>query len=922
MDWILGQLFMMGFEGTSVTDHIKDLIESHHLGSILLTTKNLECTLNSAQQTTRLVYDLQLIAFNSGHPMPLNIALAQENGGINTLSDENHIRQYPSAMGLAATGSPDLTFHVARASAEELAACGKHDNQSIRKVILIPTQPLGVRAFSDDPQQVSTYANASLRGYKAAGLMTLGKHFPSYGNLDFLESSLGVPTITDSLEQLTHRALVPFRHAVEQGIDAVMVGGCALDSADLQATHACLSEEVINHLLRADLGFNGVVLSECLEMEAFSHTVGVGSGTVMALKAGCDIALLCRSPEIQLEAIESVKNGIDNSSLPVSRVQEAFERVMTMKTRCTTCDWEHALNPPGVDRLINLQPLHTTLSTRAYNKSISIVRDRSSLLPLTNTLKVDEALLVLTPLVKPLAASVATGIPHNGRGRIGRYTRDKCSSVVNGESVFKGLGRALARQRHRRVLHTSYTASGVLPVHENLISKAGAVVLLTADTNRHHYQSGFTKHISTICKLDQSLSKNGKPLIVVSVSSPYEFAFDPGTVGTLICTYEFTETALRSLVGILYGNFVSTGCLPGSISKTQKLHQSRQHWLVEYYNEDRDADALDALIGGHLSNSLFEGRSCIKGCTAASFTLKPPNVTGCHFVVRSTNLQTLHGFCATYHFKNSHTGVISCLIVDSTKRSMSIGTSLHTRAIDTLLEQDGIQRLQIGSRLPSIYLGIPKGRDPETRKLRTWFANLGWKTSFSRPTCSMIARDLTSWSSPEGMTRNLANAQRSIEFDLVYGHEAYGQSILDHVASSTRQGVAEIYKLALADPRACGIIRAKQLGSGLILGTLVLYNNQSRLASFVPALDATNDVTGGMSCPVISPSTGEHSTLLNSLILLGMRQIQEQGCDSCLLDCMDKDGNLSLMWSMGFEMLHEFEEISCDAATWSLIPST
>jgi beta-N-acetylhexosaminidase len=168
-------------------------------------------------------------------------------------------------------------------------------------------QPLGVRSTGDDPQEVSSYGIAFMNGYKEAGLATMGKHFPSYGSLEFLGSALDVPTITESLEQLSLNALVPFRNAIREGLDAMMVGGCAMSSVGLNVMHACLSEQVVNDLLRNDLQFNGVVISDCLEMEALSHNIGVGGGTVMAVNAGCDIVLLCRSYVHQQEALASFK---------------------------------------------------------------------------------------------------------------------------------------------------------------------------------------------------------------------------------------------------------------------------------------------------------------------------------------------------------------------------------------------------------------------------------------------------------------------------------------------------------------------------------------------------------------------------------------------------------------------------------------
>ncbi|KAF2761394.1 glycoside hydrolase [Pseudovirgaria hyperparasitica] len=916
LDRTLGQLFMMGFDGTTVTPQIKTLIEKHHLGSILLTAKNLR----SAEDTTRLVYELQKIAHDAGHPVPLAIGVDQENGGVNSLYDEIYIRQYPSAMGMAATGSTELVFEVAKATAEEIASCGINwiFGPCLDVLTNARNQPLGVRTTGDDPQEVSAYGVAFMKGYKEAGLATLGKHFPSYGNLEFLGSALDVPIITESLEQLSLSALVPFKNAIAQGLDSVMVGGCAMSSAGLNVMHACLSDQVVDDLLRRDLKFNGVVVSECLEMEALSHNIGVGGGTVMAVNAGCDIVLLCRSFTVQQEAIAGLKLGIENAMISRDRIQQSLRRVLTMKSKCTS--WEKALNPPGIEHLANLQPTHTSLSTKAYNNSITVVRDKSRLLPLTNILEPEEELLLLTPLVKPLAASAASRALSDTvtSGSPEPAVWERSASVMSGERVFRELGRSLARQRNGRVLHTSYTANGVRPVHENLISRASAVVILTADANRNLYQHGFTKHVSMICNMQYTTGgeKREKPLIVVSVSSPYDFAMDP-SIPTYICTYDFTETALNSLVKVLYGDINPAGNLPGTISQSQKLHQSRHHWLVENFNEERDANALDALIKTVTEGSSPNQRSELSSASSNSFLLNHAEVTEAHFVVRNSSTQALYGFCSTYFFKTTGTGAIGALFVDPARRKLSIGHSLHNRAIRTLLQHEGIKRFQIGTRLPSIFLGIPTGHSAERKRLRSWFSNMGWNTALSRPVCTMVARNLGTWSPPEGMAKSLASA--GAEFDLVYGWE-YAGPVLDHIKTNNRQGLAEVYKLALQDSSAAGIIRAKRAEDGAIVGTVVLYFAQSRMSEFVPAMKDLDEPTGGISSPVISPAVGEYSTLMQGLILLGMRQIKGQGATACVLDYMDGDGNFDGLSAMGFDVLHNFEEVSCDAATWTMVP--
>ncbi|KAF2660444.1 glycoside hydrolase family 3 protein [Lophiostoma macrostomum CBS 122681] len=916
LDRTMGQLFMMGFDGTAITPQIKTLIEKHYLGCILLTAKNLK----SAEDTTKLCYELQKIAHDAGHPVPLAIGVDQENGGVNSLFDEIYIRQYPSSMGIAASGSTELAFEVAKATAQEISACGINwiFGPCLDVLTNARNQPLGVRTAGDDPQEVSAFGNAFIKGYKEAGVVTLGKHFPSYGNLEFLGSTLDVPIITESLEQLSLSALIPFRSGIQNGLDAMMVGGCAMSSAGLNAMHACLSEQVVDGLLRNDLNFNGVIVSECLEMDALSHNIGVGGGTVMAVNAGCDVILLCRAFSMQQEAIRGLKTGLESSMISKERIYNSLRRVLHMKSKCTS--WEKALNPPGINYLETLQPSHTALSTRAYNSSITVVRDKKGFLPLSNLLDSEEELLLLTPLVKPLAASAAfKALSETITEKSPEPAAwERSASVMSGERVFRELGRSLARQRSGRVLHTSYTANGVRPVHENLINRASAVIVLTADANRNLYQNGFTKHVAMICNSNFTTGgeKREKPLIVVSVSSPYDFAME-STIGTYICTYDFTETALNSLVKVIFGELSPTGNLPGTISKSQKLSHSRQHWLVENFNEERDANALDALITAVIEGTSPGQRSELSSATSNSFVLHQQDVEESHFVVRNSSTQALYGFCSTYFFKNTGTGVIGALFVDPTRRKLSIGHSLHNRAIRTLLQKDKIKRFQLGSRLPSVFLGIPTGHGAERKRLRSWFANLGWNAALSRPVCNMVARNLLNWTPPEGMAKSLASA--GSQFDLVYGWD-YAGPILDHIKTSNRQGLAEVYKMALADPSSCGIIRAKRPEDGALVGTVVLYNNHSHLSDFIPPLKDLNEAAGGISSPVISPGVGEYSTLLQGLILLGMRQIKAQGCNACLLDYMDGDGNFDGFTSMGFTVMHNFEEVSCDAATWTMIP--
>lgn len=884
-------------------------------------------TPEAAHETAKLVQELQTIAHQAGHPHPLLIALDQENGGVNSLFDEDYICQFPSSMGTAAAGSPELAYQIAKATATEISAVGV--NLMLGPVLDVLTnaryQPIGVRATSDDPQEVSQYGIAAINGYKDAGVATCGKHFPTYGNLDFLGSSLDVPIITQTLEELSLSALVPFRNAIATGnLDGIFVGGCGIANPSMNVSHACLSDQVVDDLLRNELGFKGVAISECLEMEALYQEIGVKGGTVMAVEAGCDLILLCKAYDIQLEGIQGLKLGIENDIITRERIMTSIRRVLRMKSSCTS--WAKALNPPGLSLLSKIHPSHLALSRKAYDNSITVMRDKDRLLPLSHSMDQGEELLLLTPLVKPLPASTATqkileskrqkeqpGSNHD------KWAHRDRGAIMSGEGVFRELGRSLARARNGKLLHTSYTANGVRPgktlhftfsktrcgftnsntVHENLINRASTIVIVTADANRNLYQSGFTKHVAMMCSMLRA-SGQKKSLVVVAVSSPYDFAMDK-SVGTYICTFDFTETAMYALVRALFGEFTPRGSLPGTLRKSKKVTKSRQNWLVESYDRDRDAQGLDDLIHA-VSRASAPNLQFLKSTSSLSFELYNPSIEENHFVVRNSSTKALYGFCATYFTKG--TGIVGALFVDPTKRNIAIGRSLHRRALRGLTQIRGVKKMQLGISLPGVFLGIPVD---DSTGLKTWFTNSGWDVSFPKRLTNMAINDLGSWSAPEGLLQSIQRA--SISFDLIHGLDN-AESVLSHVATHANPEVWELYKFALQETKTCGVVRAKSPVDSL-LGTVIICSPGSHLSTYIPALQAPGGIDepiGGIVAPVV-PSTAQATLVLQGLALMGVRQNKAHKSVRSVLSWV-QDESYEPLLAMGFDVLQAFEEIT------------
>ena len=812
------------------------------------------------------------------------IALDQENGGVNSLYDEVFIRQFPSAMGLAATGSKKLAKDIARATAQELNSCGI--NWVLGPVLDVLTnarnQPLGVRSVGDDPHEVSAFGVECIKGYQEGGVATCGKHFPSYGNLEFFGVPDDVPTITDSLENLSQSALIPFRTAIAHGIDSMMVGGVAMASSQVNVMHACLSEQIVRDLLRHEMRFDGVVVSECLEMEALSRNIGISGGTVMAFKAGCDLILTCRTLSVQEDAINGLTAGLDNGMIERFRVQESVQRMLNLKVKYTS--WEKAFSPAGIENLARLQPLHTSLSNTAYNKSITVLRDQNHYLPLSRIIQAEEELLLLTPLVKPLPASALFHPFQNESSSLSHLRRspsiDTNTSVMSGEQVFRELGRMLARHRNGKISHTSYTANGVRPLHENLLNRARAVVVVTADAGRNMYQNAFAKHISMLCKF--SVGPDGsareKPCIVVAVSSPFDFASD-ASIGTYVCTYDFTEAALQALVQVLYEELTPSGVLPGSFGQKPQTSHTRQQWLVESFSEDRDSAALDALLLQSQEEPTVHA-AILRNTTSSTFLLREADVEEAHFVVRNSSTKELFGFCTTYYFKNSGVGHIGAIIVDPARRRLSIGHSLHDRAVRALLQKKGITTFQLGVRFPHVYLGIPKLDSCEYKRQRQWLSKLGWNPALSTPVVTMMIRDLSGWSAPGGLGQALTLSD--VRYELVHGVE-YTEAMMEHLTRCARIDVKGIYQRALGDKAGCGIIRAKRASDQAVLASILMCHAESKIARFIPSLYKQAGAAC-LSSPVISTMYSDRVTLFQGLILLGIRQFKKQGLRTVLLD--------------------------------------
>ncbi len=332
-----GAHIMAGFPGRAAPASLLERIRAGRVGGVILFSRNIE----SAPQVLELTHALQSAAGNGGRPSLL-IAVDQEGGRVSRLSEDFTI--FPPARVLGRIGDPDLISRCARATAAELRAVGI--NTDFAPVYDILTNPecevIGDRAFGEDPETVARMASAAAAGLQAGGVAASAKHFPGIGDMapDPHET---LPYSNLSIDDLRARELIPFRAAV--GVASVMVAHAIYEQIDPERP-ASLSPRFMKSLLRDELGYGGVAITDDLEMGAIDDPVGAAPES---LAAGADIALICHSEDVQERAHEEILRALRDGTLPAAGEESSLGRIAEMKRKYAT----QAQGEPG-----DLEKLH------------------------------------------------------------------------------------------------------------------------------------------------------------------------------------------------------------------------------------------------------------------------------------------------------------------------------------------------------------------------------------------------------------------------------------------------------------------------------------------------------------------------------------------------------------------------------------
>jgi len=316
----LGELFIMGFSGLELSPESASFMKQSRIGGVILFSPNYD----SPAQVAELVTQVQECKSSA----PLWISVDHEGGKVQRF--KKHFTRIPEAADIAATNSPNLAFEISSLMAKELAAVGV--NLNFCPVADINTNPknpiIGRRAFGETEDQVSKFVTAMVRGHLTNGVQPCVKHFPGHGDTT-VDSHLALPKVTTPLSVLMERELKPFSKAFKAKCAMVMTAHILFPELDAEFP-ATLSSKILRKILREDLRFNKIIISDDLEMNAITDHYGAEDAPRLAIQAGCDL-LIYRSEKATRLAHAALVKALETGKLAPEIVMTAVERCRSVK---------------------------------------------------------------------------------------------------------------------------------------------------------------------------------------------------------------------------------------------------------------------------------------------------------------------------------------------------------------------------------------------------------------------------------------------------------------------------------------------------------------------------------------------------------------------------------------------------------------
>ena len=506
----IGQMFLYGFQGKRFNDDVKRLIDEYRPGGFIIFTRNIE----SEDQLVALNSNIKRVS-TAQLGIPAFIAIDQEGGKV--LRIKNFGTVLPGNMNLGATRSSTLSFLAGKLTAIDLEMLGI--NMNLAPVIDVNSnarnEVIGVRSFGDDPDMVATLGAAYISGIQSRRVSATAKHFPGHGNTTG-DSHFETPVLDRSVQALNDVDLKPFVSAIDDGVDAIMTAHIAVPSIDPSKRPATLSSKIITGLLREQMGYNGLVISDDMEMRAVTGDEGIGKATVEAIQAGCDVITIVWTDSAKKESYKALLTAVKKGSISEQRINESVKRILTVKLRRKLFDATRDPKIEEVRRIVG-NKLHQQISHLIAQRSITLVKNYSNTIPVRTKGK----FVVISPF-----SYLSSELKNYGLN-----------------NIFVRVNVKMKKNERKAVLNDALQMSD------------GVVGYIIGAVDESQATLG-----------NELKKKTKKPVIVASLDSPYKYS-SVKNADAYLCSYSFRSQAITALAKVITGEAEAVGTLPVSLEK-------------------------------------------------------------------------------------------------------------------------------------------------------------------------------------------------------------------------------------------------------------------------------------------------------------------------------------------------------------------
>ncbi len=424
--------------------------------------------------------------------------------------------RYPGGMALGAGATPDVIGDVGRRMGRELADGGVNMNLApVMDVNNNPKNPvIGVRSYGDDPARVAACGIAMFRGLCAAGVLPVGKHFPGHGDTA-QDSHLTLPMVPHDRAHVEAVELHPFRAAIAAQIPALMTTHILVPGMDSSGLPATLSRPILTDYLRGTLGFDGLIVTDCMQMKAIADQYGTPAGCVMAIRAGADMVCVCHDQGEQIASVEAVMQAVKDGVLTEAEIDMHAARVLAAKAR-----WIRPAEAMDDAELAEHRAFADGLTARC----VTLAHDKAGLLPLKG-----KRVFALSPTYANLTGADDPGETTSFAQACGaRFGGAFCTVDGAAEPDAATLARIRAGCAQAEVVVMGTYSAVLFPGQQALLREVLA---------------------------------QGKPVVLCALRLPYDVALSP-EIGAALCGYDYTPAMVRGLLGVLAEEFPAQGRLP------------------------------------------------------------------------------------------------------------------------------------------------------------------------------------------------------------------------------------------------------------------------------------------------------------------------------------------------------------------------